>query len=128
LDLILDTNAISAVMDGDERVATAVNASPQWIIPVVVAGEYQYGISLLSRNRAEYESGFRLLLERCRILDLDIETARFYSMIRGELREAGTPIPTNDLWIAALCRQHSLSILSRDAHFDRVRYLRRLGW
>jgi tRNA(fMet)-specific endonuclease VapC len=115
-------------MDGDARVATVVKASAQWIIPVVVAGEYQFSISLLSRNRAEYESGFRLLLGRCRILDLDIETARFYSMIRGELKEAGTPIPGNDLWIAALCRQHSLSILSRDAHFDRVRYLRRLGW
>jgi len=38
------------------------------------------------------------------------------------------PIPTNDLWIAALCRQHSLSLLSRDRHFDLVAGIKRIGW
>jgi tRNA(fMet)-specific endonuclease VapC len=46
----------------------------------------------------------------------------------AELKRAGTPIPTNDLWIAALCRQHDLPLLSRDRHFDRVPGLRRIAW
>jgi tRNA(fMet)-specific endonuclease VapC len=48
--------------------------------------------------------------------------------IRLELKRAGTPIPANDLWIAALCRQHAYNLLSRDRHFDRVSDLHRIGW
>ena len=58
----------------------------------------------------------------------DSETARQYATIRKELKEAGTPIPWHDLWIAAQARQHFLPILSRDTHFDYVRGITRLTW
>jgi len=48
--------------------------------------------------------------------------------LRIELKRAGTPLPANDLWIAALAREHGLPIVSRDAHFDRVRGIQRLAW
>jgi tRNA(fMet)-specific endonuclease VapC len=48
--------------------------------------------------------------------------------VRVELKSAGTPIPSNDVWIAALCRQHRLPLLSRDRHFDGVPGIRRLAW
>jgi tRNA(fMet)-specific endonuclease VapC len=51
-----------------------------------------------------------------------------YAAVRMELKKAGTPIPSNDVWIAALCRQHSLPIVSRNRHFDAVPGLRRLHW
>ena len=63
-----------------------------------------------------------------RILDVDEDTAIRYAALRSELKKAGTPIPSNDIWIAALCRQHSLRLLSRDRHFDLVRGIERIDW
>ena len=68
------------------------------------------------------------MLDRCTVLDIGIETARQYASIRLELRIAGKPIPANDVWIAALSRQHALPVMSRDTHFDLVAGLRRRTW
>ena len=57
-----------------------------------------------------------------------IETARHYAAIRLELKAAGNPIPSNDVWIAALSRQHSMPVMSRDTHFDFVGGPRRRTW
>ena len=62
------------------------------------------------------------------VLDADTTTARRYADVREELRLAKTPIPENDVWIAALARQHDLPLLSRDGHFDCVSGLRRANW
>jgi predicted nucleic acid-binding protein len=63
-----------------------------------------------------------------RILNVDQETTIYYATLRTELKKAGTPIPANDVWVAALCRQYRLPILSRDWHFDIVAGLRRIDW
>jgi predicted nucleic acid-binding protein len=83
-------------------------------------GEYRYGIQQ-SRDRQRYEQWLTETICNYRVLDVDEETARSYATIRTELKRAGTPIPSNDVWITALCRQHSFSLLSRDRHFDLVR-------
>jgi tRNA(fMet)-specific endonuclease VapC len=62
------------------------------------------------------------------VLDIDDGTTYSYSAIGLELKRKGKPIPTNDLWIAALCLQHSLPLVSRDKHFDFVADLRRIDW
>jgi tRNA(fMet)-specific endonuclease VapC len=62
------------------------------------------------------------------LVAVDADTAGQYADIREELRTAATPIPENDIWIAALCRQHQLPLASRDGHFDKVRGLKRVGW
>ncbi len=62
------------------------------------------------------------------VLNIDEETTHSYSAIGLELKKKGKPIPANDLWIAALCRQHSLPLLSRDLHFDVIPGLRRVAW
>jgi predicted nucleic acid-binding protein len=62
------------------------------------------------------------------VLLVDEVTAERYADIRAELKRAGRPIPGNDLWIAALARQHKTPLLSRDAHFDFVPGLKRIGW
>lgn len=56
------------------------------------------------------------------------ETAIAYADLRNALKRAGTPIPANDLWIAALAGEHARPVLSRDAHFDAVRALLRVSW
>lgn len=100
---------------------------PRISIPVIVLGEYRYGISF-SRARAHYEQWLAEYLSAFSILDVDEQTTISYSAVRLELRKAGTPVPSNDVWIAALCRQHSLPLLSRDLHFDAVSGVRRFTW
>lgn len=68
------------------------------------------------------------LILDCLVLNISEETTHRYAAINLELRQIRKPIPTNDLWIAALCRQHSLSILSKDQHFDFVPGNKRLEW
>jgi tRNA(fMet)-specific endonuclease VapC len=125
--VILDTNGLSAVAEGESALEPILRKAAQIAIPVIVLGEYRYGISQ-SRNRKHYERWLAEYLPTFRILDVDERTTLSYSAVRTELKTAGTPIPSNDVWIAALCRQHSLPLLSRDRHFDAVAGIRRVGW
>jgi tRNA(fMet)-specific endonuclease VapC len=125
--MILDTNALSAAADNDPAIITHLARADQLALPVIVLGEYRYGIAQ-SRNRATYENWLKGLLNDSLILDVNDPTTHFYAEITFELRRKGTPIPTNDIWIAALCRQHALPLLSRDRHFDLVAGIKRVGW
>ncbi len=125
--MILDTNGLSAVADGDPALEPLLGRAVQVAVPVIVLGEYRYGISQ-SRDRNRYEQWLSEYLPKFRILDIDEQTTISYAAVRRDLRKAGTPIPSNDIWIAALGRQHSLPIVSRDRHFDAVPGLTRLHW
>ena len=125
--MILDTNALSAVADGDTDLEPLLQRSSELSIPVIVLGEYRYGI-WHSRERSHYEHWLTESLPNYRILDIDEGTTVHYASVRSEMKKAGTPIPSNDAWIAALCRQHVLPLLSRDKHFDSVKGLQRIAW
>jgi tRNA(fMet)-specific endonuclease VapC len=125
--MILDTNGLSAMADGDPGVAPILQQAAEIALPVIALGEYRYGIRQ-SRHRARYERWLNEVVTTCRVLSVDESTAAVYADIRGELKRAGRPIPGNDLWIAALARQHSLPLLSRDQHFDLVTGLTRIRW
>lgn len=125
--MILDTNALSAAADDDPAVIALIASAEEMALPVIVLGEYRHGIAL-SRNRASYENWLTGLLNDCMVLDVNEPTTRHYADINLELRRMGKPIPTNDVWIAALCRQHSLPLVSRDRHFDLVAGNRRIEW
>lgn len=125
--MILDTNALSAAADNDPAVVVHLARADQVAIPVIVLGEYRYGIAQ-SRHRVGYENWLVGLLHDCMVFDVNEPTTHYYAEIVLELKQKGKPIPTNDLWIAALCRQHSLPILSRDRHFDLVAGTKRIGW
>lgn len=125
--MILDTNALSAVVEGDPVLAPLLRKATQIAIPVIVLGEYRYGISH-SRNRRQYEEWLTEYLRNFRILEVEERTTIPYGAVRSELKKAGTPIPSNDVWIAALSRQHALPLLSRDRHFDLVPGIQRVNW
>ena len=125
--MILDTNALSAMADDDPGVAAVLARADQMAIPVIVLGEYRHGIAQ-SRNRGAYEAWLTELLNDCMVLDVNEPTSHYYSEVVFELKRKGKPIPTNDIWIAALCRQHSLPLLSRDRHFDLVEGIKSVGW
>jgi tRNA(fMet)-specific endonuclease VapC len=125
--VILDTNALSAMADGDRTIAPLLRQARELAIPVIVLGEYQYGIRS-SHHRLRHESWLDALLPNCRVLVVDERTAAIYAEIRHELKRTGRPIPENDIWIASLARQHDAPILSRDRHFDFIPGLTRLTW
>ena len=126
--MILDTNAVSDFADANQGLLNRLQQSAEDIhLPVIVLGEYRYGVKS-SRVRAARESWLDELESTAIVLAVTSETSRVYADIRHELRLAGQPIPENDLWIAALARQHVLPVLSNDAHFDQVSGLERIGW
>jgi predicted nucleic acid-binding protein len=125
--VILDTSALSAMADGDARLEPVLRRADEVAVPAIVLGEYQYGI-LHSRNRARYQRWLAELNLHSRVLAVDAGTAAAYAEVRDELKRSGHPIPANDLWIAALARQHSLPLVSRDAHFDFVPGMKRVSW
>ena len=94
--MILDTNALSAVADGDPRVVVEFSRATRIAIPVIVVGEYRFGIAQSHRN-SEYQRWLEEMLAACRVLEVSEETARHYAAIRLELKQAGTPIPSRCL-------------------------------
>lgn len=125
--MILDTNAVSAILTGEDSLRAIIERAPALFLPVICLGEYRYGISGSSR-REEITSSFETLLRSVSLVSIDADIADEYACLRRELRDAGTPIPENDVWIAAVTRHLQLPLVSRDAHFDRIRGVRRIGW
>jgi predicted nucleic acid-binding protein len=124
---ILDTKGLLAMADGDMKLEPLLQRAAEIAVPVIVLGEYKYGIRQ-SRNRTRYERWLAEAIASCRVLVVDQGTAGLYAEVRDELKRSGRPIPGNDLWIAALARQHALPVISRDQHFDFVPGLQRVGW
>ena len=122
--LLLDTSAYSAMRRGDERLRQPLREATEVFLTPVVLGELLYGFvggKLRSKNR-------RLLrefldAERVDVAPVDEETAERYAAIRDHLRRQGTPIPTNDLWIAASAAQLGLVLLTLDHHFTNVPHI-----
>jgi predicted nucleic acid-binding protein len=125
--VILDTNALSAFVDGDAGVGSILRGQARACIPVIVIGEFRYGIAQ-SRHRAAYEGWLDSHLRDFDVLSVTEETAVAYAVLRMALKQRGTPIPANDAWIAAIALEHRLPVLSRDLHFDAVPHLVRRGW
>jgi tRNA(fMet)-specific endonuclease VapC len=125
--LILDTNALSAIAEGAPGIGDLLAGVEQLFLPVMVIGEYRFGIAQ-SRDALPNREWLDKLIARSSVLDVVEQTTHHYAAVRLELKRIGKPIPVNDVWIAALCRERELPLLSRDRHFDLVAALRRIDW
>ena len=125
--MILDTNALSAWAEGVAAIERPLLSAQRLVVPSVVLGEYYFGIRQ-SRHRQRYETWLRQYLPLTEIVTITQATADAYADIRVELKLEGTPIPSNDAWIAALARQHVLPVLSNDMHFDVVEGIQRIAF
>ena len=125
--MILDTNALSAFVDGDTAVGEVLRRQARAVVPVIVLGEFRYGIAE-SRHRSAYEAWLESQLPHFDVLPVTDETAAAYAKLRVALKRSGRAIPANDAWIAALALQHRLPVLSRAQHFDVVSGLERTAW
>ncbi len=125
--MILDTNAVSAILAGDAAIAKVLEGEARHHLPAIVLGEYRFGL-LGSRSRKRVEPWLERLERESTVLVVDETTARSYAGVRAEIKARGRPIPENDVWIAALALQYRLPIVSRDGHFDQVSSVRRVSW
>ena len=119
--LALDTNAYRALDDGNKKLATLVKTTAQIGVPIIVLGELYYGIFLGSKQKENLSNLNRLLaLPRVELLHIDEETAKIFGEIATQLRRAGRPIQQDDMWIAALCKQHNYMLATTDKDFDTI--------
>jgi tRNA(fMet)-specific endonuclease VapC len=127
--LVMDTNAYSALLSGDEAVRTILEEAEDIVVPAIVAGELMAGFMLgdrYAKNSAALEAFLRQ--SGIRLAEVDLAVARNYGALIMALRRAGTPIPSNDVWIGATALSTNGSVLTRDAHFDLVPGVARIGW
>lgn len=125
--MILDTNALSAWAEGDRSIEPVLRSVSEVVIPVIVLGEFDFGIRQ-SRHYQRYAEWLVASLDSVEIALIDREVAHAYGAVRLELKKAGTPIPINDTWIAAIARHRRLPVVSRDGHFDAVSGVQRISW
>lgn len=125
--MILDTNALSAFVDGDPGIGDVLKKQSIVALPVIVLGEFRYGIAK-SRHRNLYEKWLESHVSGFEVLAVTERTTLSYATVRLDLARLGRPIPANDAWIAALALEHRLPVLSRDLHFDSIPNIERAGW
>ena len=125
--LALDTNRYVDFARGEPDVVDVLETAEEILLPVIVLAELRAGFAVGSRGRAN-EGSLRRFLQRpgVDVLAPDEQTTHHYAEVFRQLRQQGTPIPTNDMWIAALALQHGLVLYARDAHFDHLPQLPRL--
>ena len=117
----LDTNAYSAALRGDRAVVELLQRAERIVLPFVVLAELRAGFAAGTVGRKNEAKLTEFLNSaRVEVLFADEQTTHHYASLYADLRRAGTPIPTNDLWIAALAIQHDLPLKSADAHFAKI--------
>jgi tRNA(fMet)-specific endonuclease VapC len=123
--LMIDTNAYTALILGDERILNLITETEVLYMSVIVLGELFAGFKGGSK-----ETENRNLLDRflnksiVEILDVTLETAEIFGMIKSNLKKAGNPIPINDVWIASQAFESSSVLLTLDKHFNYISGLR----
>jgi tRNA(fMet)-specific endonuclease VapC len=116
---LLDTNIVIHYFGENARIAERLDAIEQVFLPLVVLGELYYGVynsARASSNLARLEK----FAARFTVIYPDDATGREYGRIKTELQQKGRPLPDNDIWLAALARQHDDVLVSRDNHLSFV--------
>jgi predicted nucleic acid-binding protein len=125
--LALDTKRYTDLCRGHASVVETVERADEVWLPFIVLGELRAGFAVGSQGPRNEAVLRRFLLKPgVGVLYADEQTAHHYAAIYRQLRKQGTPIPANDMWIAALVLQHSLVLFARDAHFDALPQLPRV--
>lgn len=125
--IALDTNAYVAMARNDPVLARTVRLADRIFIPLVVLGELRAGFAHGKRGDTNEKRLVQFLNSpRVEILFPDEQTTHHYARLYAQLRKQGTPIPTNDIWIAALAVQYDLKLVSLDRDFDHLPQLLRI--
>ena len=125
--ILLDTSVAIALLSGDAAVTERLLQAREVYLPIIALGELYLG-ALKSQRMNENVARIDELASGVGLRGCDMETARGYATIKNRLRIQGKPIPENDVWIAAIARQHGLTLVTRDAHFAVVEDLSSETW
>jgi tRNA(fMet)-specific endonuclease VapC len=125
--IAVDTNGYVDLCKGVVETVELLETAEEVVLPFVVLGELRAGF-LLGRRQVDNERALNrfLLKDGVEILYADDQTTHHYASVFRQLRKQGTPIPTNDMWLAALVLQHNLALHARDKHFDHLPQLVRV--
>jgi tRNA(fMet)-specific endonuclease VapC len=123
----LDTNIVSAHLRGDVEVGACIKSYARLYLPVTVLGELYYG-AYHTEHREKQLHRVRSFLPLAQTIHLDDDIAERYGIVKARLAELGSMIPENDIWIAATCLVHDLTLASRDGHFESIEGLRKVRW
>ena len=125
--VLIDTNIYSLAMKGDDNVVDALRRIDLIGFSAISVGELYSGFKGGSRKTGSREE-LNIFLDSPRVVvhTIDVESADFYASILNNLKVAGTPIPTNDIWIAAVAFQHGYKIFTKDRHFNLIPGLAKL--
>lgn len=124
---LLDTSIVIEVFEGNKEIADKLNKIPHIYISTVVLGELYIGINRVA-NKAKHLKKLSAFLQLCNVWNMDEATAMHYGEIVAGLYKKGKPIPTNDIWIAALALQHDLTLITKDKHFKEIDGLKVKAW
>lgn len=127
MKVALDANRYSDLCRGIPEVVEQTSQAERVYLPLIVLGELRAGFQAGSRARKNERILARFLTSpRARLLLPDEQTTFHYASLFAQLRQQATPIPTNDLWIAAMVIQHGFTLLTRDTHFKYIAQLSQL--
>ena len=126
--ILIDSNRFIDFCAGEMEVFDAFEQAVLVVVPFIVLAEIRDGAQSIKRGDAQVRILGELLQQPgVRVVHSSDCTTHHYAALYARLRKAGTPIPTNDLWIAALAIEHELVLYSRDAHFDLIPSIPRLA-
>ena len=126
-NFIPDTNIVIALFAKDSSVQKNLKKADEIFLSSIVLGELYYGAlnsSRIDENIAQIEK----FAAESVILVINASTAVEYGKIKRDLRLKGTPIPENDIWLAAITKQHNLTLVTRDEHFKKVKEIKIVFW
>ena len=126
-NLVLNSNAVIAYRAGNTEVCTLIDEAGKSFLPVIVLGELYFG-ALKSSQKQKNLDAIESFKKYSEIIVVDEYIATEYATIRLELKKKGTPIPENDIWIAATTKTLDVSLLSNDAHFNYVDGIKVIKW
>jgi tRNA(fMet)-specific endonuclease VapC len=116
---LLDTSVIIHAFKNKNTITERLNAIAEIYVPVAVVGELYYG-AYKSANPEKHIKQIQSFLLNCKVLSPDVVTGDVYGNMKAVLIKKGKPIPENDIWIAAMARQHNLPLFTTDNHFTEI--------
>ena len=123
---LLDTNIIIAFYEGESKVVEKITGSEIYLLYVVI-GELRFGAEK-SRRRSANQKQIDALIDQVTILPGSAATAKYYGIIKSQLKKKGRPIPENDIWIAAIVKEYDLILVTRDDHFSHIEGIKQEAW
>ncbi len=125
--LAVDTNAVIAYREGISVVCNLIDRTDMIFLPSVVLGELMYG-AFNSAKPEENEKDITKFSNNSVLIPIDEAVAIRYARVRSDLKKMGRPIPENDIWIAAICLELNVPLMSSDGHFDNIGNLKVVNW